>query len=184
MQLEIKRLHSELGVTMIYVTHDQEEALTMSDRIMLMNGGRIEQIGTPNAIYFTPDTLFAADFIGQSNLVPATVVDGGTVRLHCGLHVPAKTNGHAAADAVTLLLRPEDVVLTAGRTDAGLTGTLRDTVFLGGVMKHVVALEGGGELIAQELTGVRERLASGTPVTATWRRCQILSGHLAPSGTA
>lgn len=104
--------------------------------------------------------------------------------MHCGLHVPAKTKGHAAAESVTLLLRPEDVVLTAGRTKVGLTRTLRDTVFLGGMVKHVIALEGGGELIAQELRGVGERLASGTPVTATWRRCQILSGHLVPSGNA
>lgn len=78
---------------MIYVTHDQEEALTMSDRIMLMNGGRMEQIGTPNAIYFTPDTLFAADFIGRSNLMAATVVDGGMCGCIVGCMYPQRRRG-------------------------------------------------------------------------------------------
>src|SRR5665213_2550370 len=74
MQLEIKGLHSRLGITVLYVTHDQEEALAMSDRICLMNNGRIEQIGTPQDLYFRPRTIFVADFLGESNILDATVV--------------------------------------------------------------------------------------------------------------
>ena len=73
MQLEIKRIHRELGTTIVYVTHDQEEAMTMSDRICLMNDGRIEQLGSPDDLYFRPRTLFVADFLGESNLLPARV---------------------------------------------------------------------------------------------------------------
>ena len=85
MQLEIKRIHRELGATVVYVTHDQEEAMTMSDRICLMNAGRIEQLGTPGDLYFRPRSLFVADFLGESNLLPAEVMnvagDAITVRL-------------------------------------------------------------------------------------------------------
>src|SRR3954466_5761357 len=73
MQLEIKRIHRELGTTIVYVTHDQEEAMTMSDRICLMNGGRIEQLGMPSDLYFRPRSVFVADFLGESNLLSATV---------------------------------------------------------------------------------------------------------------
>ena len=73
MQLEIKRIHREMGTTIVYVTHDQEEAMTMSDRICLMNGGQIEQLGTPDELYFHPRTLFVADFIGESNLLSGVV---------------------------------------------------------------------------------------------------------------
>src|ERR1700720_2867371 len=78
MQLEIKRIHRELGTTIVYVTHDQEEAMTMSDRICLMNAGAIEQLGTPQDLYFRPRSVFVADFLGESNLLSATVrgVDG------------------------------------------------------------------------------------------------------------
>ena len=76
MQLEIKRIHRELGTTIVYVTHDQEEAMTMSDRICLMNDGRIEQLGSPAELYFRPRTLFVADFLGESNLLPARVERG------------------------------------------------------------------------------------------------------------
>ncbi|MBB1652067.1 ABC transporter ATP-binding protein, partial [Delftia sp. UME58] len=98
MQLEIKRIHRELGTTIVYVTHDQEEAMTMSDRICLMNGGAIEQLGTPADLYFRPRTLFVADFLGESNLLQGEVasVDGDilTVKLACqGVTGQALSNG-------------------------------------------------------------------------------------------
>ena len=92
MQIELKRIQREVGITFIYVTHDQEEALTMSDRIAVMNEGRVEQIGTPEEIYHSPPTVFVANFIGIANLLPATVasIDGKQVvaALEGGVRMP------------------------------------------------------------------------------------------------
>ena len=143
MQLEIKRIHRELGTTIVYVTHDQEEAMTMSDRICLMNGGRIEQLGTPADLYFRPRTLFVADFLGESNLFESTVsgvtAEGVTLALDHG-RVPASAamNGVALAPGqqVRVLVRPQNLevrrptlyaaapVLTAKVIDVTITGSL------------------------------------------------------------
>jgi iron(III) transport system ATP-binding protein len=111
LRLEIRRLHQRLGVTTIMVTHDQEEALTMADRIVVMNEGVIEQIGTPLEVYRQPASAFVADFVGTTNFLPAVVLDTGSVRLGqldlaCGLDL-SPGPGHQ----VTLAIRPEDVVV-------------------------------------------------------------------------
>ena len=111
LRLEIRRLHQRLGVTTIMVTHDQEEALTMADRIVVMNEGVIEQIGTPLEVYRQPASAFVADFVGTTNFLPAVVLDGGRVRfgkldLACGLDLSP-----GPGDPVTLAIRPEDVVV-------------------------------------------------------------------------
>ncbi|MEX1208097.1 MAG: ABC transporter ATP-binding protein [Acidimicrobiia bacterium] len=110
MQVELKVLQERVGITFIYVTHDQEEALTMSDRIGVMSGGRLLQVGTPEEIYERPSSRFVADFIGEINLLPASVVDHHSVRLLGGLVVKAET-GAAAGQDVTMAVRPERLEL-------------------------------------------------------------------------
>jgi len=152
MQLEIKRIHRELGTTIVYVTHDQEEAMTMSDRICLMNAGAIAQIGTPADLYFRPNSVFVADFLGESNLLPAQVTarTGEQVRVS----VQGIDKGDAMAydpriahgDKVTLMLRPQNLrvetataaaVATAATAAAGevLSAQLSDIVVSGGMTK-------------------------------------------------
>ena len=143
MQLEIKRIHRELGTTIVYVTHDQEEAMTMSDRICLMNGGRIEQLGTPSDLYFRPHTLFVADFLGESNLFEAVVTMVSDDRLTVTLaasqaSAPAASSvaGLAVGDKVTLMVRPQNLELSDGADAAGYLGaTLADIVITGGLTK-------------------------------------------------
>jgi ABC-type Fe3+/spermidine/putrescine transport system ATPase subunit len=111
MQLEIKRIHGELGITMLNVTHDQDEALTMSDRIVLMNRGRIEQDSRPSELYFQPATVFAADFLGDANLLAGEVVESGeSVRLKTGFGSIAASRPSfqvCTGDAVTVMVRPD-----------------------------------------------------------------------------
>lgn len=142
MQYEIKRLHRETGATIIYVTHDQEEALAMSDRICLMNHARIEQIGTPHDIYARPKTAFAADFIGVSNIfrgriqqdeggAPILVTGGGRFRLSAAA---ASSHGEAS-----LIVRPEQLDLD-GEGDNEVSGQVVDTVYAGSETRVLVAL--------------------------------------------
>lgn len=178
MQLEIKRLHTKLGITMIYVTHDQDEALTMSDRIMLMNAGRVEQIGSPEEMYFSPKSAFAADFLGQSNLLPVTVVDGATVSLEDAGILQIDTTGYARGDRATLLFRPQELMLSdfhAPDSRPSLEGVLRDTLMVGGIRRQVVVLKSGREITVEELSGLDTRHERGEAVRITWRRAQLLS---------
>jgi spermidine/putrescine transport system ATP-binding protein len=151
MQQELKRIHREVGVTFVYVTHDQEEALTMSDRIAVMNHGRIEQLDTPAAIYERPATRFVANFIGLTNLFPGSVEtrDGPRVivRLDGGLHVradaPAATQPGAKIDVA---VRPEKIQMALDRPAAAanaLEGTVVDFVYQGAVTEYQVAPASG-----------------------------------------
>ena len=154
MQIEIRRLHLEVGATFIYVTHDQEEALTLSDRICLMNDGGIEQLGSPADLYDRPASCYAAGFIGHSNLLEG-VFDGPTqAAQQCGLvavgsRLPVPGGACATAGTrQTLLLRPEVLRLVApgqGYLDARVTGT----AFLGSDIRVHAALADGTELIAR-----------------------------------
>lgn len=170
MQLEIKRLHAELGVTMIYVTHDQEEALAMSDRIVLMRKGRIEQQGAPEAMYFRPDTLFTADFLGSSNLFQGQVDAGCLVTPQGRLPLPAARDGTPASGAAVLMLRPESVRLVAeGEATGGMTGTVTDSIVLGSFVRHFVSLPNGKRAIVQEPSGpTHPRPARGAKVGLAW----------------
>src|SRR5258708_16093954 len=152
LQLEIKRVHRERGISVLYVTHDQEEALTMSDRIAVFNKGRIEQIGTPEELYDRPATRFVASFIGDTNLVDGRVL--GVARGICEIETAA---GRIAASAraplsagaaVFVAVRPERVVLATAQTaGAGLEGIIVEQVFLGTSRKYVVRLADGTELV-------------------------------------
>jgi spermidine/putrescine transport system ATP-binding protein len=107
LQIELKRIQRDVGITFVYVTHDQEEALTMSDRIAVMNRGRVEQIGIPEDVYERPATTFVAGFIGVSNLMPATVSGPREVRLDQGPTVPAAAEGFSTGDRCHAVVRPE-----------------------------------------------------------------------------
>ena len=107
LQVELKRIQREVGITFVYVTHDQEEALTMSDRIAVMNRGRVEQVGIPEDVYERPATTFVAGFIGVSNLMPAVVAGGGEVKLEHGPTVRAAADGIAVGGRCYAVVRPE-----------------------------------------------------------------------------
>ena len=134
---EIRAIQDRLGVTTIMVTHDQEEAQTMADRIFVMNGGRIEQLGTPEEIYDAPETPFVADFIGVMNFFPVTVMAGQGVTL--GDQALACDVGDQSAGArVNCAVRPEDIVLVDGGEDAGentIEATVSDVEFLGSFVR-------------------------------------------------
>ena len=162
MQLEIKDLHARLGITALYVTHDQEEAMAMSDRICLMNNGRIEQIGTPQELYFSPRSVFVAQFLGESNILDATVRQAGetmTLSGPSGLVLRGRGDGAAAGEPVKVIIRPERLRLLGDREAAenSATGTLRETVFAGGVTRYFVALPDGPVLSAKQLSAGGER---------------------------
>ena len=165
MQLEIKRIHRELGTTIIYVTHDQEEAMTMSDRICLMNGGRIEQLGTPGELYFHPRTLFVADFLGESNLLPAVVTDvaGESIGLSLrdgGGSARARIGGSplAAGQNVRVMVRPQNLVISPGEAAPAESGT-------GTVRGRVLDVMVSGSLTK---IYVERGVADGEPIVAAY----------------
>jgi len=177
MQLEIKRLHALLGMTILYVTHDQEEALVMSDRICLMRDGRIEQLGTASDLYFRPLSVFAADFLGESNLLDGECVavtpDSVEVRTAGGLVMAGlEPRGLVSGASCKLVIRPENLaVLRDGDTAPCITeGVLEDVIFVGGVTNFRVRLPGGVVLTAKRLTAeTRLALAPGAPVRLGWK---------------
>jgi len=126
MQIELKRIQREVGITFVFVTHDQEEALTMSDRIAVMRGGRLEQVGTPEDIYDAPASAFVARFIGVANLIPVTIVRAdaarATVTLPGGSSGEAMTTGlpFSAGESALLMVRPERIELVAGQPSPNL----------------------------------------------------------------
>ncbi len=154
MQIEIKRLHRELGTTILYVTHDQDEALAMSDRIAVLNHGRLEQYATPRELYARPASEFVAGFVGETNLLAAEVdATGRSARLVAlDLSVPLGGRGAAPASRVTVSLRPEHIVVVAGGGDAGVPGSIEEVLFLGDTVICIVDIE-GARLIAKLAAG-------------------------------
>ena len=141
---EIRSIQKELGITTVFVTHDQEEALSISDRIVVMYGGKAEQVGTPFEIYNRPATKFVANFVGTLNVLEGTVTDAsaGTVRVGTSeVSLKGKLNGSKAGDTLSLALRPEAISLgrTAGR-DATLGGEISEVSFLGSVIRVRVGI--------------------------------------------
>jgi spermidine/putrescine transport system ATP-binding protein len=155
MQFELKQLNRETGATFIYVTHDQEEALTMSDRIAVMNEGRLLQVGSPAEIYEEPADRFVADFIGQSNLIPGVLVerDGAfcSVRIGNGVVLTARLGGDAQVDDdVEVSIRPERVqVLTTGAESAVnvVRSLVREIVYLGNRHQAITELSADVRLV-------------------------------------
>ena len=151
MQLVLKQVQSRVGITFLYVTHDQEEAFAMSDRVGVMGGGVLAQVGTPQDIYRRPDSAFVADFVGASNRLAATVTGGspgayGLTLAADGRRLSAPgTPGLAAGAAASLILRPEALRL-GDRVGDVLAGALVDVSFLGSQTVYTVAVEGCGQL--------------------------------------
>jgi putative spermidine/putrescine transport system ATP-binding protein len=149
MQIELKRIQQTVGITFVYVTHDQEEALSMSDRLAVFNQGRIEQVGSPAEVYEQPATEFVANFVGTSNVL----ADGRAVR-------PEK-------------LRLENAAYAPQEGEETRLGTIEDVVYLGPITRYVVRLEDGSALgvLAQNLaqTSTEVRAAQGRPVQVVWR---------------
>lgn len=129
MQLELKRMQQRLGITFIFVTHDQEEALTMSDIIVVMRGGYIQQIGTPKDVYDEPKSAFVANFIGESNIIRGTMVKDYLVNF-CGVNFPCVDKGFGEDVPVDVLIRPEDVQMVE-EGEGMLRGTVRSVLFKG-----------------------------------------------------
>ncbi|MFK8849425.1 ABC transporter ATP-binding protein [Streptomyces sp. Ac-502] len=183
MQLELKRIQTEVGITFVHVTHDQEEAMTMADTVAVMNGGRVEQLGAPADLYENPGTTFVANFLGTSNLIEAEVVTAGgdDLLLTAGgskLRLPAGRCRTAARTGGTVLagVRPEKISL-AHADDAGtiadgrnrLTGRIAHAGFLGVSTQYVVETPGAGRLAVYEQNVERDaRLAPGAEVVLHW----------------
>jgi spermidine/putrescine transport system ATP-binding protein len=143
MQLELKAIQHDVGITFVHVTHDQEEAMTMADGIAIMNAGRIEQLGAPSELYERPRTAFVAGFLGISNLLPGTVTAPGSVRLDEGTEVrvpPEALNGRTGRVAVGV--RPEKIRLGHGEENR-LTGRILETAYVGVATQYVLETKAG-----------------------------------------
>jgi spermidine/putrescine transport system ATP-binding protein len=175
MQVELKAIQREVGITFVYVTHDQEEALAMSDRIAVMDAGVVVQVGSPEDVYERPERPFVAGFMGISNLMEGRVEAGG-VRLAGGPLCPAPVpDDCAVGTTVQLSVRPEKIVLdpedVAGTVR--LAGTVAERVYIGTATQVIVELEGGTRLVALEQNTERarsdDRWEIGHRVTVGWR---------------
>ncbi|MGH2374834.1 MAG: ABC transporter ATP-binding protein [bacterium] len=173
MQGELKALQHRLGTTFIYVTHDQGEALTMSDRVAVMNAGAVEQIGSSEEIYTRPQSRFVAAFIGEANFLDGRVVGSGPAGVLVqvdGLRVWAAGDGAPEGTAVTISVRPEHVKLgaAAGDTANKWDGRVADVTFMGPVVRARVTLAGGVAVIAEVHNDAAVGLTPGAATVAGW----------------
>jgi putative spermidine/putrescine transport system ATP-binding protein len=172
LQLEIKRVHQERRISVLYVTHDQEEALTMSDRIAVFNHGRIEQIGTPEELYETPATRFVAGFIGDTNLFQGRVLDLADgiceIELPVGRVRATARPGITVGGWATLAVRPERIVMNSQGGDAELRGHVSDVIYLGNARRYVVKLLDGSECFILRQANTPGFDVAAQDVALTW----------------
>jgi spermidine/putrescine transport system ATP-binding protein len=192
MQIELKRIQREVGITFIFVTHDQNEALTMSDRLVVMNAGRIEQLGSPREVYEYPRTRFVAGFIGTSNLITGTVerMDGTTAVIGTpadeSLIAPdAASVGAAAGQPLDMTVRPEKIVITPERPEGGrcaIRGRVAEVVYLGTSTQYAIKTHDGSDLLVfvQNASDSDDIADRGADVWLSWLPEHTLA--LAPSG--
>ncbi|MGI9607413.1 MAG: ABC transporter ATP-binding protein [Acidimicrobiales bacterium] len=175
MQLELKALQQELGVSFVFVTHDQEEALTMSDRIAVMHDGKLLQVGSPEEIYERPANRFVADFIGQTNLIDATVADDDMIVLENGTKVKAP-NPHAAGTKVAMSLRPESIEIGAQGSapeefrSTSLDGVVANATYLGHSVVYEVKVGWIDLEVRDDPGGLDDRWGPGDDVSIWWDR--------------
>lgn len=179
MQLELKQIQKQVGITFIYVTHDQEEALTMSDMIAVMNSGVVQQTGGPVALYTKPVNRFVADFIGESNFVQGTVQElaGGLATLAVGAERVTVERGDAdlaLGQTATFIIRPEKLVLFAPdqAPSGALSGTVTEIVYIGTDTRYLLALASGESVVARVQNGCQTetiRHAPGEQVKIHWQ---------------
>ena len=167
MQLELKRLQKLLKITFVYVTHDQEEALTMSDRIAVINGGELEQIATPQELYERPKTKFVAGFIGESNIFDGVIQDseyGKRIGTEAGHHLISPDTAFTQGQYVALSVRPENVKFSKERMHGySIAGVVKERIYVGNLIKIIVSLRNGEEvkitrLQADELPQIGEKI--------------------------
>jgi len=174
MQVELKDIQKRLGIAFVYITHDQEEALNMSDRIAVMNGGRFEQIGSPEEIYEHPATRFAAEFIGQTNMLPCRVERAGADGLvldYAGEKIPARAADFdvCPGDEVCLALRTERLRFAPEKDGAcSVSGILTERRYAGGSMRATIRLADGREVLALCTGGGHARGEVGERVYLSW----------------
>lgn len=176
LQLEIRRIHRELGITFVYVTHDQDEALVLSDRIAVFNHGRIEQVGTPTELYNAPSTRFVADFLGESNILPGRVEKvGNAARVETSAgHLAVTLNGGQVPHDAALIVRPERVRLLAVNEapvpeENTLSGVVADLLYTGTTRRVDVMLESGDRFLVRQLSTSDVQPAVGDRVGLAWR---------------
>ncbi len=187
---EIHRLQRRLGITTILVTHDQEEALSLSDRIVVLESGRVRQIDTPDAAYHRPRSRFVADFLGLANFLDGELEmqDGRhVIRLDSGERIACAASADVAQGRVCGLIRPEDIkVVNGGGGGGGMwAGTIREAVFLGETTRYVVGLDIGMNLTAH-VSGSRRRANEGDRVEVAWDPSKVWllpASSPAPAGT-
>jgi len=171
MQIELKHLQKNLGITFVFVTHDQEEALTMSDRIAVMKDGRFEQVGTPQEIYNRPTTKFVADFIGESNVIEAyvTEIDGDYITLSMEFGTAkVKASGFELEEMVYICVRPENLKMSLEKKENfNIYGKIREHVFMGAVCKTIVELPSGLEVKVSSIQ-TDDLIPEGTEVNLYW----------------
>jgi putative spermidine/putrescine transport system ATP-binding protein len=179
MQVEIKEIQQRLGMTVLYVTHDQEEAMSMSDRIAILNHGRIEQIGSPGEVYERPANPFVGRFLGEANLIEGTVMaEAGEIarlRLPSGQELRAPRSSSCGTGRGMLFIRPERVEIGPGTTGTGepganmLVGKIRRCSFLGNILRYAVEVDGAARITVdlQNAAGVSP-LPVGAPVMLRW----------------
>jgi spermidine/putrescine transport system ATP-binding protein len=167
MQLELKAIQHDVGITFIHVTHDQEEAMTMADRIAIMNDGRIEQLGAPAELYERPATAFVAGFVGISNLLKGLVEEPDAVRLDTGALVRAQVDGRKGRVAAGV--RPEKITLAPGGGENTLEGRVAETAYIGVATQVVVETEAGTvQVFAQNIDSGGRIPRPGSNVTLSW----------------
>ena len=173
-QFELIEMHRKLSTTIVYVTHDQVEALTMSDRIVVLRDGIVQQVGTPKQIYQTPANRFVATFIGNSIALDGTVtqLENKNCRLKISEGIEfsgTPADGINRGDTVTLMVRPERIELTSNDTDAGLMATITNRIYMGDLTRYMVQLDGGNTLeIDQPNTRGRIDFENGSRVSLLW----------------
>jgi spermidine/putrescine transport system ATP-binding protein len=173
MQIELKLLQSQLGITFIFVTHDQEEALSMSDRIAVMLDGRVEQLGDPYTIYEHPASAFVAGFIGQQNFFPGRVEPGGRAMTGDGTTFRSERDSDPLVEGGEALAAVRPEAITVSETDPGgsvntLRGTLAGISHLGDVIQFVVTTDGAREVLARLPRTKAPRLETGQNVWCSW----------------
>ena len=168
MQLELKRIQHEVELTFVHVTHDQEEAMTMADQIVIMNGGHIEQLGTPSDLYERPRTAFVAGFLGVSNLLRGTVTGEDRVRLADGteVHVPRETLNGRAGD-VEIGVRPEKLRIGGGEANS-LSGVVTESAYIGVSTQYILDTPAGPVTVYVQNDRPGGQVAAGERLTLSW----------------
>jgi ABC-type Fe3+/spermidine/putrescine transport system ATPase subunit len=174
MQSELKSLQKRLGISFVFVTHDQEEALTMSDRVVVMNAGQVEQVGYPQEIYERPRTEFVAGFIGDSNILEGKVAstgDGASLIAIDKATFPIQGSLPNAGDTVRVMIRPEKIRLSTNNSGGIVSGRIDSAIYLGEATRWKVVIDGGQALTVLEQNGEPARSVEdrvGQTVSLSW----------------